>query len=293
MITACCPAKINLSLKIIGKRDDGYHLIHTVMQAVSIYETVEIERREYSGIQLRITGADIPADESNTVYRAADCFFKYAGIKECGLLVNLTKRVPVGAGLGGGSADAAAVLVALNRLFETDFSPQELCNIGANVGADVPFCIVGGTAVCTGTGTEISALPPIPDCHVVIAKPGSSVSTAEAYKLIDNAINLRHSDMSIEDAIYSGDIFLVAKNLTNDFDAVTNLSDIDEIKDVMKRNNTLGCQMSGSGSSVFGLFDQDNFAQLCANELRCKFEHVFVCRPDKDGARIIEKNNIK
>ncbi|MDD2362840.1 MAG: 4-(cytidine 5'-diphospho)-2-C-methyl-D-erythritol kinase [Oscillospiraceae bacterium] len=288
MIRACCPAKINLSININGKRDDGYHLIHSVMQAVSIYETVEIEREEQSGIRLEIKGADIPADKSNTAYRAADCFFKQTHIKECGLSISLTKMVPIGAGLGGGSADAAAVLVALNRLLKADLSLEELCDIGKMVGADVPFCIVGGTAVCTGTGTEISALPPMPDCFVVIAKPESSISTAEAYRLIDDANNLRRSDVIMEEAIYSGDIGLIAKNLTNDFEMVTALPDIDEIKGVMKRNSTLGCQMSGSGSAVFGLFDKAAFAQLCADQLRHRYDDVFICRPDKNGARIMD-----
>ena len=150
MVRASAPAKINLSLKVTGRRDDGYHFIHTVMQAVSVRETVELKKNGKSGIDLSMTGAKLSPDVTNIAYRAADAFFEYTGIKAFGIDIKIHKTVPIGAGLAGGSADAAAVLAGLNALADARLPVSELCKIGAQVGADVPFCILGGTALATG-----------------------------------------------------------------------------------------------------------------------------------------------
>ena len=286
MIRAVSPAKINLSLEITGRRDDGYHLIHTVMQAITLYETVEIWKNDQPGIALFITGADLPSDESNTACRAAEQFFKKTGIAEFGLGIKLYKKIPVGAGLAGGSADAAAVLAALNELTGANLPVRRLCEIGAFAGADVPFCVLGGAALCTGTGTTMSPLPPMPDCSIVIAKPETDISTAEAYRLIDSVKNPgRRTGADMEDAFRAGDLEAIAKHLSNDFDAVTDLSGVDAIKRIMRRYGCMGCQMSGSGSAVFGIFKDDAPAQRCSEELRGFYRDVYLCRPDSRGAR--------
>ncbi len=284
MIRASAPAKINLSLEVVGRREDGYHLIHSVMQAISIRETIEISKRSQPGICLTVFGADVRADQNNTAYRAASAFFEKTGLVEIGLDIKLIKQVPVGAGLGGGSADAAAVLAALNQLTGARLSIEELCGIGALVGADVPFCIMGGTALATGIGTTLQRLSPMPDCFIVIAKPVQSVSTAEAYRLIDDAEILPHGFM-MEDSTKS-DIKRIADGLSNDFDSVIKLSGVEDIKRIMRLCCALGCQISGSGSAVFALFDKKDAANRCYNELLKHYNDVFLCEPDREGARI-------
>ena len=283
MIRASAPAKINLSLEVVGRREDGYHLIHSVMQAISIRETIEISKRSQPGICLTVIGADVRADQNNTAYRAASAFFEKTGLGEIGLDIKLIKQVPVGAGLGGGSADAAAVLAALNERANTGLSVEELCEIGALVGADVPFCIMGGTALATGTGTTLHRLSPMPDCFIVIAKPVQSVSTAEAYRLIDDAEILPRGFL-MEDVIKS-DIKTIAGSLSNDFDSVIKLSGVEDIKRIMRLCCALGCQMTGSGSAVYALFDKKDAATRCYNELLKHYRNVFLCKPDMEGAR--------
>jgi 4-diphosphocytidyl-2-C-methyl-D-erythritol kinase len=285
MVVSSAPAKINLSLEIEGRRDDGYHLIRTVMQAVDIRETVEICRVEKPGVNLRVSGFSLPMSRDNTVYKAVEAFFEDTGIRRFGLDIKVTKRIPVGAGLAGGSADAAATLVALNEMCGCGFSTDDLCEIGAKVGADVPFCIVGGTALGTGTGTELERLPLLPDCYIVIAKPPENVSTDKAYRLFDSA-GVSFKSRAVEDGLKKGDLRAIARGLFNNFESVISLPGVLEIKAAMKRLGALGCQMTGSGSAVFGIFESAGPVESCAVELLEKFETVFVCRPDCEGARI-------
>ena len=281
------PAKINLTLDITGRRSDGYHLVHTVMQAITLREAVEVWRQEETGITLSVVGADLPNDGSNIAWKAADVFLKKTGTPLHGLGIRIHKRVPIGAGLAGGSADAAAVLAALNELTGTGLNSEKLCDLGAIVGADVPVCMIGGTAVGTGTGTVLSPLPPMPDCLIVVAKPPDSISTAEAYRRIDKADSLPVSvSGKMETAIRTGDLTAVAQNLTNAFDAVTDLPGVEAIKRIMRQYNTLGCQMTGSGSAVFGIFQENDAAERCVQALLQQFQQVFLCHPDKEGAKI-------
>lgn len=286
-VTASAPAKINLTLDIAGRRDDGYHLIHTVMQALDLRETVAVWEEKEPGIFLSVVGADLPADERNTAWKAAEVFRKAVGLPQSGIGIRVHKRVPMGAGLAGGSADAAAVLAAMNELTGARLRPDELCGLGAQVGADVPFCVLGGTAVGEGTGVILTPLPDLPPCWIVVAKPEDSISTAQAYRKIDGAESLPQSrPFAMEDAVCSGDLVTVGRELGNAFDAVTALPGVAAIKEIMRAHRTLGCQMTGSGSAVFGLFDDRAWAESCAQALRSRWEETFLCRPDSGGARV-------
>jgi 4-diphosphocytidyl-2-C-methyl-D-erythritol kinase len=285
MILSSAPAKINLSLEITGRRNDGYHLIRTVMQAINLRERVELSRRSKPGIKLTVSRYNLPLNQKNIAYRAAEAFFDQTGLGRFGLDIKITKHVPVGAGLGGGSADAAAVLVALNELCGIGLSCDDLCKISAMVGADVPFCIMGGTALATGIGTDLERLSSIPECFIVVAKPLDSISTAEAYRLIDS-VSTNYKSSAVEDGIDKGDLYSIAQGLFNNFDMVINLPGVEKIKNIMKNYDVLGCQMTGSGSAVFGIFEYKQQAETCAAELRNIYNDVFVCRPDFDGARI-------
>ncbi len=292
-VTATAPAKINLTLDITGRREDGYHLVHTILQGISLRESVVVWEEKNPGIALAITGADLPVDERNTAWKAAAVFQEKTGHLLRGIGIRVHKRVPMGAGLAGGSADAAAVLAALNELAGTRLRPDELCGLGEQVGADVPFCILGGTAVGTGIGTILNPLPDLPDCWIVVAKPDDSISTAEAYRKLDTAADLPVSRASVmEDAICSGDLITVGRELCNAFDAVTSLPGVEEIKRVMRAHRTLGCQMTGSGSAVFGLFDEWAAAERCAAVLKLQWEETFLCRLDPAGARVERENGL-
>jgi len=255
------------------------------MQAVSIREVVRLKKSRNHGINLVVSRPGIPLDKNNTAYKAALAFFEYTGLKMPGIDIEITKNIPVGAGLAGGSADAAAVLVGLNVLFGTGLDTGGLSKIGGKVGADVPFCITGGAALGTGTGTELEMLPSMPDCFIVIAKPEISVSTAEAYRLIDGAVAAVYS-RSIEDAMRTGDLHSIARGMFNQFEDVLGIPEVDRIKGIMNKYRCLGCQMTGSGSAVFGIFDSEKVAQSCAAELDGLYSDVFICRPDPEGARI-------
>lgn len=293
-ILATAPAKINLTLAVTGRRNDGYHTVYTVMQAVDLRETIEVWDREEPGIELSITGANLPADRSNTAYKAASVFFEKTGVPLIGIDIRVTKRVPMGAGLAGGSADAAAVLAALNELTGAHLSMERLCELGGYVGADVPFCVLGGTAVGTGTGAVLTPLPAMPECLLVLAKPADGISTPEAYRLIDESgISLTHASNdkshpleAMEKAVRDGNLRSIAQNLMNDFDAVTELPGVEAIKAIMRAQGTLGCQMTGSGSAAFGIFVDESSAKSCLKALKRQYSEAFLCHPDQYGAKI-------
>lgn len=285
-ITMLAPAKINLTLDITGRREDGYHLIHTIMQAVDYTDEVRVSLREAGGIRLTVSDPTLPADARNTAYRAAAAFLATVDLEEAlpGVDIHVTKRIPMEAGLAGGSADAAAVLTALNWLTDAHMTAEELCEIGQTVGADVPFCILGGAAAATGIGTILSPLPFLPACWLVIAKPDCGVSTAEAYRLVDGAdIPHRPHQFAMTDALCGGDLEAAGRELCNVFEYALDLPEVRDIKAVMRRHGTLGCQMTGSGSAVFGLFSDKGDARRCADALREGGVSVHVCRPCESG----------
>ncbi|HNX65048.1 MAG TPA: 4-(cytidine 5'-diphospho)-2-C-methyl-D-erythritol kinase [Oscillospiraceae bacterium] len=287
-VTVRTPAKINLTLDIVGKRTDGYHFMKTVMQSISIYDTVTLEQNTTGGITVFCNSDNVPSDETNTAYKAAKAFFEYAEIKNSGLEIIIDKKIPVQAGLAGGSADAAGVIVGLNELYNAELSVSELCEIGVKVGADVPFCIVGGTALAEGIGELLTTLPDLSDCFIVVAKGEKGISTAEAFEKIDSRVILNHPDCDgMIAAVASGHIPEIAPLCFNVFENVTSLSDIEEIKEVMKQNHALCAVMSGSGSSVFGIFEKKRYANACEDELSRIVDFVQICTPVSEGTQII------
>lgn len=280
-ITITAPAKINLTLDVTGRRADGYHTISSIMQSVSLSDTVYISK-SVSGISLDCTDKSIPCGERNIAYKAAREFFSYAGITG-GASVKIEKNIPTEAGLGGGSADAAAVIVGLNELFGTHLSPEQLCEIGAKVGADVPFCTVGGTKLCQGIGEIISYVPTLENCFIVIAKGKSGVSTKEAYAKIDS-LETQAADISL----YDGSIASVKKIGGNIFERVAENEDVPKLKEIIADCGAEHTAMSGSGSAVFGLFAlsrQKSAAGQCARLLRSEGYFAEACIPLSYGAK--------
>ncbi len=284
-VTVEAPAKINLTLDVTGRRDDGYHLIETVMQAVDLYDRVTVRLTGKPGAFTLACGDErVPDGPDNTALRAADAFFNSIGLPNPGVEITLHKRIPLQAGLAGGSADAAGTLVALDRLLDTRMTPEELCAVAEAVGADVPFCVLGAAAYAEGTGTILTPLPSLPDCAVVVAKPVDGMRTEEAYRRLDCAeISRRPHTGAVADALCAGDLAAVVRELCNVFEEALALPETAEIQRVMREHRTLGCRMTGSGSAVFGLFDDDEAARRCTAVLRRRYEEVFICRPCPHG----------
>ncbi len=288
-VTVTAPAKINLSLDIIGKRDDGYHLLNMILQSVELCDTVTVWENGGGGIELTCNRDDLPTGEENLAFRAAALFFEENGLENPGISIRIKKRIPVGAGLAGGSTDAAAVLLALDRITGAGLTGFQLAELAARLGADVPFCLQGGTMQAEGTGTILTPLPDLVECHMVLAKPDFSVSTAEAYALSDKHVRIRHPDLDeIVGAICGGDLEAVGRELYNAFEAVLRLEEVEKIKKIMRVHGALGACMSGSGPTVFGLFAGRGEAEDCADELREYYDEVYLCMPRGAGCEIEE-----
>lgn len=275
--------KINLTLDITGKREDGFHLLDTVMQSVSVWDEVELTPGGKGEIRLRCDREYLPTDTKNTAYRAASLFFRRCGLKQEGLTISLRKNIPTRAGMGGGSADAAAVLFGLNRLYETKLEPSALLELGAGVGADVPFCIQGGTCRCTGTGELLEPASPMPDCFLVICKPPAGMSTPRAYALLDQyPLSGGRATPKMLQALEAGELRQIGRALSNRFDETMKLSQVRTVKKLMLSAGALGAMMTGSGSAVYGIFDQVEKAKSCMRLLERKGE-VFLSRPRPRG----------
>ncbi len=285
-ITVNTPAKINLFLDIIGKLDNGYHSLFMVMQTVGLCDEITVEKSEENGIFLTCSEKKLPCDEKNIAYKAASAFCKKHGI-EPNVKIHIEKRIPFAAGLAGGSADAAAVIVALDKLYETNLSEYELCKTGLLVGSDVPFCIKGGTCLSQNTGGILSPLEPLKDCFIVLAKPDSGVSTAEAYAAADNTYLYRPDSMRMLDACEKGDFEGICKYAGNVFEQVIEVAERVEFKKIMRKHGCSLCQMSGSGPTVFALFESKENAGNCAEELRKICPNVFITTPVNHGATVI------
>ena len=273
-------AKINLSLDILGKREDGYHLLKMVMQSISLYDEVTIKTGENQGIVLTCDDPQIPCDKSNTVYRAAELFFQRANISTYKIEICIHKNIPSQAGLGGGSADAAAVLKMLNCLYDTHFSIDTLCEIGLLVGADVPFCIKNGTMLCEGIGERLSPLPSIPNCWIVLCKPSVNVSTKEAYAISDKReFPGKFYTGHMMNALKEKKLSSIAQNLGNAFVDILQLPEIQILQEKMMNLGALGACMTGSGSVVFGIFEDKIQAENCSDQLKGEYREVFLCHP--------------
>lgn len=284
-VTVSAPAKINLTLDITGRRQDGYHNLCTIMQSISLADSVFIEANESGKIAFECRANKIPEGipngKENIAYRAAEAFLDYSGVSCGGLYIKVDKRIPSQAGLGGGSADCAAVLAGLNKLLGTGYSQERLCEIGVRLGADVPFCIVGGTKLCRGIGEDISPAPPLEDCFIVVGKGGSGISTKKAYEKIDS---LNPSERQNSE-LYDGSLSSLAKAGGNIFERVTDNSDVSEIKRINAECGAAYSAMSGSGSAVFGLYRRRTNAEKCLSMLKEKSFFAEICTPLPYGAK--------
>ena len=278
-LTLEAPAKINLLLDIICRLPNGYHSLCMVMQSVDLCDTVEVTLRDDGIINLICSEAALPTDSKNIAYRAAEKFFE-ATSSNCGADISLTKRIPFEAGLAGGSTDAAAVLKALNELCDTKLGTRELCAIGVKLGADVPFCICGGTMLAQDIGQVLAELPPLRDCFIVLVKPDVGVSTKEAFEAFDTAESIRHPDCNaMIHAAANSDFDGITKNVGNVFEQFIEVPQRAEIKATMRNHGSLACCMSGSGPTVFGIFDTKEKAEKCAAAIPTKLGKAFVTKP--------------
>lgn len=279
MMKAQAYAKINLTLNITGRREDGYHAMRMVMQSVSLCDTVTLLDSPESGVVSNTEG--IPCGPENTVRKAAEAFFAACPVTASGASFCVRKSIPQQAGLGGGSADAAAALVLLNRRFGTGLSREELCRLGLSVGADVPFCLYGGTALAEGIGERLSALPALPPCRILICKPPLGISTKEAFAAFDRSGGAAADDTdAMLEALRTGCLPEIAARLGNAFERVRAPDEVRAIESAMLESGALGACMTGSGSAVFGLFYEKNgAAALCRDRLLEQYPETFLCRP--------------
>ncbi len=284
MITLFEPAyaKINLTLDVLGKREDGYHDLKSVFQAISLRDDVEIDVGTCKPWCLHCNAEDVPEDERNLAWKAAKVFFDHVKKDPDGLEIRITKRIPSQAGLGGGSADAAAVLRALNRHYDSPLSILALAELGSLVGSDVPFCVVGGTAMVEGRGERLRKLPDMPDCVFVVCKPDFPVSTPELYRKLDETVIAHHPDnMAMESALLSGDLEKVAQQVYNVFDPVVTADhlELNYIKSICNSYGALAQQMTGSGSAVFAIMPSFEYAAVVCNMLKDNYPQVFIAKP--------------
>ncbi|MFT8315253.1 MAG: 4-(cytidine 5'-diphospho)-2-C-methyl-D-erythritol kinase [Clostridium sp.] len=272
-------AKINISLDIIGKREDGYHLLKMIMQAIDLYDVMNINKID-NGIKLSCDKQYVPTDEKNIAYKAAKLFMDTYNIKS-GISIEINKNIPVAAGLAGGSTDGAAVLRAMRDIFSIDVTDEELMELGLKLGADVPYCILGGTALCEGIGEKITPLKSFKNKILILVKPNFGVSTKEVYKNFDIERVFKHPDMnSLIKAMERDDLEFISNNMKNLLENVTirKYSMLKNIKDSMLRYGALGSMMSGSGPSIFGFFDDMLKAQWCFEGMKEKYEEVYITR---------------
>lgn len=273
LLTLSANAKINLTLDILGTREDGYHEVAMIMQEISLHDTLSMGKIN-QGISLTIAiegqKGTLPADESNLCWKAAALVQKEYNLQD-GVEIHLTKRIPMAAGLAGGSADAAAVLKGMNHLFRLGMTEARLCELGARLGSDIPFCIMGGTMLATGRGEVLTRLPSFPRLSVVLAKPPVGVSTAWAYKTYDAGYDGPHPDNeAMLAAIHGGDAHKAASLLCNVLEGVTETEHpvIADYKRLMMEHGAMASMMSGSGPTVFGLVREKQQAWHLADTLK-------------------------
>lgn len=263
-------AKINLGLDVLGKREDGYHDVRMVMQTIYLYDNITIQRTKEPGITLESNLYFLPNDEGNIAYKAAKLLMDEFQIQD-GVHIILDKHIPVAAGLAGGSANAAAVLVGMNRMFSLGLGEADLKERGVKLGADVPYCIMRGTVLAEGIGEKLTRLAPLPKCYILIAKPGVSVSTRMVYEKLDELHITEHPNI---DGVLAGlenqDLKMIASTMGNVLEQVTidTYPVIEKIKDAMKEQGALNAMMSGSGPTVFGIFEDRQTAKKAQRRLK-------------------------
>lgn len=277
-------AKINLMLDILKKLDNGYHSLFMIMQSVDLYDTVTVEKNSINEIIIKCNKEGVPCNEKNIAHKCAKAFFDFCKIEDRGVTIEIEKNIPMAAGVAGGSADGAAVLYCLNKIYETNLTDRELAVIGNKVGADIPFSLTGGTAVTLGTGNVIAPVTDLPDCYIVLAKPEQDVSTPKAYTEFDALSRVRHLDrVSMIEAVSNGDYKKICSLCGNVFEQAVEVPKRPHIKGVMRKCGADAACMSGSGPTVFGLFIDKEKAEQCYERLSKKYENVYLCKPVNRG----------
>ena len=273
-------AKINISLDIVGKREsDGYHLLKMIMQNIDLYDEISIEKQK-EDITISCNKSYVPTDSRNLAYKAASLFKETYNIED-GVHIDIVKNIPVSAGLAGGSTDAAAVLKLMNKIFKVNASNEELMALGLKLGADIPYCINGGTALCEGIGEKITTLAPFKDKILVLVKPSFGVSTKEVYKAFNlDRVRLHPKTENLIEAMEQDNLYYVANNMKNLLENVTlrKHNILIKIKEDMNRYGAVGSMMSGSGPSVFAFFDDMLKAQRCYEKMKENHREVFLTR---------------
>lgn len=287
-ITLKAYAKINLMLDILSRLENGYHDLFMIMQSVSLYDEVSVNETQTKDITISCNVPSIPTDEKNIAYKAAKAFFDYTKIENRGINIDINKNIPHAAGLAGGSTDGAAVIVALDKLFGTGLREKDIIAIGSKVGADVPFCALGGTMLAQYTGTVLSHLPDLELPYIIIVKPNQDVSTADAYAAFDSAERVRHLDKNgMLQAVISGDYEKVYEKVGNVFEQFIDVTERVLIKDIMRKYGAKCTQMSGSGPSVFGIFEDKENAEKCLAELKKSYEQSYLCSSTVYGCETV------
>ena len=272
-------AKINISLDVVGKREDGYHLLKMIMQNIDLYDLINLNKAK-DGINITSNKAYVPTDERNLAYKAAKLFMEKYKI-DGGIDINIRKNIPVSAGLAGGSTDAAAVLKGMRDIYEIHASDEELMELGLRIGADVPYCIVGGTALCEGIGEKVTPLKSFKNHIMVIVKPPFGVSTKEVYQSIDITKIYKHPNTeALIQAMNNDDIRYICNNMKNVLENVTLRKHgvLKDIKSEMIRMGAMGSMMSGSGPTIFCFFEDMLRAQYCYEKFKTKYSEVFITR---------------
>ena len=283
-VNVLAPAKLNLSLEVKGLLPNGYHDLDMVMQAITLRESLTLRRS--GGLSLHMPGSFVPVNDKNTAVKAALAFFRYTGLL-AGVDITIHKAVPVRAGMAGGSADAAGVLVGLNELYDAKLSMSELCALGAGIGADVPFALMGGTCRVQGVGDLMKPLPPCPDCRFVIVMPSVGVSTPEAFKRYDTMGSPVHPDcQGQEEAIRAGNLQALCAAAGNALEACSGAVETPAIRRLLDENGALLSMMTGSGAAVFGVFDGEASARAAHDALAAQYAQVYLACPDTGGARV-------
>lgn len=284
-VTVLAPAKLNLALDVVGTLPNGYHDLDMVMQAITLYETLELRRSRY--LNVRMPGSFVPVNEKNTAVKAALAFFHYTGLL-AGVDITIRKRVPVRAGMAGGSADAAGVLVGMNELYGAKLSMSELCALGASIGADVPFALMGGTCRVKGVGDLLKPLPPCPACWFVVVMPSIGVSTPEAFQRYDRMGSPLHPDCArLEQAVRAGDLPALCAAAGNALEHCSGATETPAIRAILDGHGALASLMTGSGAAVFGIFGEQAGAEAAAEALRAQYKQVYLAQPDRGGARVL------
>lgn len=286
-VTVKSYAKLNLYLEITGRRDDGYHMLKSVMQSISLYDLLKFTLSEGEGIELICSTDGIPLDKSNLIWKAIEAFYSAAKVEPGKITVKLEKNIPSMAGMAGGSSNAAAALAAMNQLYGEPLTLKQLCEVGATLGADVSFCIKGGTVLCEGVGDVMTGISSLPECYFAVVKPAVSVSTPEAYKRFDSMDIAEKPDFDgFMAGVENADIKLTADKIYNSLEIACDLKEVESIKRQLIEAGSLNAMMTGSGSAVFGIFSDIDSAENAVKGFG-NYSFSGVYKPVNKGIEIV------